>query len=668
MSSWISSAPTLFVSLLVILGPGLLVSSVGGARGITRWALAAPVSFSLASLSAIVFPLLGTPYTPLTFVLSAVIAAVATLGVRLLLRRTNRTPARIWGTPLVDPDDGLPSQRRGLWLLLCVLASAYSVVALAGRLMRGIGAPESVAQLFDNVFHLNAIRLIADTQQGSSLTLGNLTEASQAFYPAAFHDITAIVMTLSGSDVAVSINATSIVLAAVIWPLALIFLGSQLFGRHPAVFVAAAVIAPALGSFPYRMFSFGVLYSFLAGLCMLPIVLGLLINLFGVARTRHLPTVAIGIAIIGTVPGVALTHPSVIVAALAFSLPFAVQRVIAAMRNPSVPLRERAIVSIIGATYLLATVLIFVLIRPPLSSAPWNPTQSYKEAMGAVLTLSPGMIAVQWGVFVLAAAGIIYCVRHPFRFWPVAALAAVGAVMYFASAALPNGLLRDLLSGVWYRDTQRLAALFAIAAAPLAILGFVSTARAIVVVLTSLRKFRSTNARELVSIVTVVVLMLGTIAATQRGPVTQAEEWVAMSFGNRGGFALLSDDERAVLAEAAEIIPDEEVVLGSPRTGASLVYAVAGRWTIAPHIFGTRTPEEQFLLDHWDEAGINPDVCPVIRELDAYWALDFGSTDVLGGEHKELKGTDALDSRENSGIEQRASRGDAALYEATACR
>lgn len=568
----------------------------------------------------------------------------------------------------MDPHDGLLSRQRGLWLLLCALAGVYAVVALAGRLMRGIGTPESIAQLFDNVFHLNAIRLIVDTQHGSSLTLGNLTEASQAFYPAAFHDITAIVMALSGSEVAVSINATSIVLAAVIWPLALVFLGSQLLGRHPAVFIAAAVIAPALGSFPYRMFSFGVLYSFLAGLCMLPIVLGLLINLFGVAGTQHLPTVVIGIAVIATVPGVALTHPSVIVAALAFSMPFAVLRVIVAMRNPFVPIRERAIVSIIGATYLLATVLIFVLIRPPLSSAPWNPTQSYKEAMGAILTLSPGMIAVQWAVFALSVAGIIHCVRHPFRFWPVAALAAVGAVIYFASAALPSGLLRDLLSGVWYRDTQRLAALFAIAAAPLAILGFVITARAIVTVLTSLRQFHSNNARELVSIVTILVLTLGSIAATQRGPVTQAEEWVAMSFGNRGGFALLSDDERAVLAKAAEFVPEEEVVLGSPRTGASLVYAVTGRWTTAPHIFGTRTPEEQFLLDHWDEASINPDVCPVIRELDAYWALDFGSTDVLGGEHKELKGTDALDSQGNPGIELRASHGDAALYEATACR
>lgn len=670
MLTWISAAPTFLIALLLVFVPGVVVASAGGARGLQRWAIAAPLSFTLAGVGAIVFEILNIPFTWLNFLVAFIVAAALCVGVRMLLARLDRTPTSTWGTGPAFKRERWPEAQRGVWLLVCTVSAIYATSALAWRIMRGVGAPENIAQLFDNVFHLNAVRLIANTQLGSSLTLGNLNEASRSFYPAAFHDLTALVMTVAGVDPAVALNVTSIVLACVVWPISLIFLATRLFGERPIVVVAAAMIAPALGSFPYRMLSFGVLYPFMAGLCMLPVVLALLIDLFGVSRSAPTSTVIAAIAVAATGPGVALTHPSVIIAAIAFSTPFAAHRIFISLRSASLPVKERAIIAGFGAAYLLLAAGAFILVRPPLSSAPWSPTQSYKEAMGALLTLSPGIVAVQWGVFAFSVIGVVACVRDWGRLWPLATLAGIGAIFYFASAAFPDDLPRDLLSGVWYTDTQRLAALFAIASAPLAILGFITVCRAIASAAPHLRRFRFTGdaGRVTLSIASVVLVAIACIALTQRGPVSQAEEWIAMSFGNRSEPALLDDDERLLLAQVPEIVPKNETVLGSPRTGASLVYAFSNRWTVAPHIFGVRTEEEQFLLDHWDEAGSNPDVCPVIRDLSAYWALDFGATDVLGVAHEELAGTDALSSGEARGITRTASVGEVALYEASVCR
>jgi hypothetical protein len=391
------------------------------------------------------------------------------------------------------------------------------------------------------------------------------------------------------------------------------------------------------------------------------VVVAVLIELFAVQRTSPIRVGGAAWALVAVVPGVALTHPSVIVAALVLSCPFVLARLISdvRMRRETRPWWRVGL----AATYLLGTAIAFMVVHPPLNSAPWEPTQSDKEAIGAIVTVSPGSALVSWGLFGLAIAGFAVVARRPMRTWPVALMFAIGAAVYFASAAVETALARDLLSGVWYRDTERVSAVFVVAAFPLVLAGGLACVTGVRVLLDRAALFRA-PIREMVA-VTAVVLVVALVS--QRGPLPQAQEWLHQSFGNEAQQRLLSDDERALMNDVAAQVPADGVVVGNPRTGASLTPAFASRATLAPHIFGIRTADEQYLLDHWDEAGTDPAVCPIIESLDAYWALDFGSADVLGGSDQVLHGTDSLAGGDAAGVRQIARVGDAALYEATIC-
>lgn len=673
MPSWFSALPAFAVTLLVFFAPGGLIASLAGARGLRRWALAAPITFTIAGVGAILLEFVGVPFTLLGVIVLTMLVAIAVVLVRLLLRRRGWIPTSTLGAPAdTAPADIIAAPGKGRVVIWTLIAAGfgYAAAALGWRIMAGIGGPESIAQLFDNVFHLNAVHLITDTGVGSSLILGNLTEASRGFYPAALHDIAALIVTAGGFDVPTVLNTTAITLAAVVWPISAVFLTTRLFGARPAVVVLTAVLAPAIGAFPYRLLSFGVLYPFHAALVMLPVVLALLVELFGAGRVKTPPVVVSVLALIAVVPGVALAHPSAIVAALVFSIPFVIVRIVWAIRTRrDAGPRVTAAVLIACGVYAVGTLGAFLVVRPPLSTAPWDPSQSNKEALGAILSVSPSYTTLDWALLALCLIGIAgACMRLP-RYWPILALYGIGAALYFASAALPAGGLRDLLSGVWYRDTIRLSALLVIAAFPLLVLGALTITRAVARLLARLQPGTSVEAPRatILRLGAAVLVALVIIPVTHRGPMAEAQRWLGESYGQTGGSALVDEDERALLDEVADLVPADGVVVGNPVTGASLVYALGDRKTLAPHIFGYRSPDEQYLLDRWDEAGTDPKVCEIIERLGAYWALDFGSHGVLGESDDRLPGTDGLSEGPPPGITEIARVGDVALFEATAC-
>ncbi|WP_052460569.1 DUF6541 family protein [Microbacterium gorillae] len=649
MAGWLTATPALIVATIVLFVPGLAILASSGVRGLRLWALAAPVSVALIGVTAIVLEPLGMRFTPLSAALATAIVAVIAFGARRLLVR--RWPRRTFGEAASDP----APTRWGRVVMVLGLVLGASVMAV--RLMRAFGSPEAVAQLFDNIFHLNAIAIIAATGHGSSLTIGNLTPASAGFYPAGFHDAAALVLASGLSDTPAALSATALVLCSVAWPLGLAYLGTRLFGTRPMVFVAVGVLAPGLTAFPYRMLSFGVLYSFLAALTLLPALWAVLLELFGTTRTPPLPILSAASLTAAVAVGVGLCHPSVIVATLLLAAPWAIARWIRALRDRT----DVGIITALVAVYLVGTVVVFLKARPQLTAAPWDASQSWKQAARSVALLSPTTMTTSWALVGLLAVGAVAAVVTWRRSWPMLAAYVVMAGFYVAAATVPAGPIRDFLVGVWYRDTERLTALLMIAAVPLLIGGAVVVGDGVAALVRRL-------GREPVPLIAAAVVVTLLAIPVQLSGAREGASWVAVAFGQTGSTALLSPDERVVLARVAEIVPAGDVVVGDPITGASLTPAFSGRMALAPHVFGTRTPDEQYLLDHWDEAGTNPEVCRIIREKKAYWALEFGRKGVLGGTADRISGADALTPKPPVGITLVTRVGEAALFEATACR
>ncbi|WP_155848513.1 DUF6541 family protein [Arthrobacter sp. 35W] len=659
--------------------------AAAGVRRLNLVSLAAPVSFTVAAVLAIVFGLAGVPYNPGTyFAASAVLAAVA-FGLRtLLVRRAGKGTAGA-GYGVLGANGRLPlaSHRRWAGPFVVIAAVAFPALVITYRYLRGFAHPDNLSQTFDNVYHLNAVRFIADHQMGSSLRLGNLTEASAGFYPAAMHDLMALVYMAGGSTVMEAVNIGTVVIGALIWPLSCIFLTTRIVGNRPVAILLTGVLSAGFSAFPYLMVAFGVLYPNHAAIALLPAALGLVIELLGLSRNKPTSFWPPLLALAAVGPGLALAHPSTVVALVGFSAPLVVARLIRSWQSFRKGTESgRTVLMWLGFTvvYFIVGTVIWTVLRPSLAAAPWTPFQSNARALGEVLASAPMGTTAAWVMLLCTVIGLYVIARRLRQFWWVLGMYLVGAALYVIVSSWALGDFRTFWTGVWYNDSFRLAALLPTVTLPVAVMGgewlifriralcdfVVASGRgnpkalAPVVRPIAARLPQSTGIAAAIA----VILVLG--LAAQGGTLSNVQQRLNTIFVTSSNSYLLTTDETAMLAAVPELVPASDVVVANPRTGGSLVYAVSDRQTLAPHIFGDRTPEEQYLLDHWDEAAYNSKVCPIIRDLNAYWALDFGDFEVVPGD-TPFTGLRSLTDGTAPGMELVKTIGDVKLYRVSAC-
>lgn len=692
--TWWETLPTLAATALVYFLPGLMILAAAGLRRLNLVALAAPVSASVSGTIAIILPYLKLPFNPVSYFAVSVLAA-ATVAVFRLVRRRRRSAA---GTvPAGTAEAGsrftgflganfpLSPADTGIWLARLAIPAAVLIPAaiISLRYVVGFGSPDSFSETFDNIYHLNAVRYIADTQNGSTLTIGNLTAASKGLYPAAMHDSMALVLMLGAPSVMAVVNVGTIVTGAIVWPLGCVFLISRIVGYRPMPLLAAGILSAGFSGFPYLMVGFGVLYPNHAAIALLPAALGLAIESIGMSRTPPGSALAPVLALAATVPGLALSHPSTLVALLGFSAPVVVGRLIRswlAAREGSVSKRQPQLWLAFTVAYLLGTAGVWMVARPNLSAAGWTPFQTNARAIGEILGSAPMGTTTAWVMLVLTIIGLYVVARQIRRYWWVGGMYVVGGVLYLVVSSWSNGTFRDFLTGVWYTDSFRLAALLPVVTLPVVVLGaewVVWRVRALTGALIASAKVRAAGrpraaagligrlpASSGIAMGCAVLLVLG--IGAQGGTLSRVQDRISTTFTTTPTSTLLSTDEVSLLKEVADIVPEGDVVVGNPRTGASLVYAFSGRRALAPHIFGIRTPEEQLLLDHWDEAAYNSAVCPAVKALKAYWALDFGNTEITP-RAEPLVGVRDLADDTAPGMKLVKAVGGARLFRVTAC-
>lgn len=683
--TWWQTGPTLAGTILIFFGPGLAILAAAGVRRLNLVCLAAPVSFSVASILGIVLGMFSLPFNPAVYLLASSVAAALAFALRSvwLRRRTGDRPARERGVLGANGAIPLASSRQRLWSLVVVAAVAIPALIITARYAKGFGSPDNLSQTFDNVYHLNAIRHIADLQNGSSLTLGNLTDSSAGFYPAAMHDIMALVFMFGGASVMEVVNIGTIVIGALIWPLSCIFLVTRIVGNQATAVLSAGVLSAGFSAFPYLMVAFGVLYPNHAAIAILPVALGLVIEVLGLARCRPSsfwpPLIAL--ALVG--PGLVLAHPSAFVALIAFSTPPILARLILSWRNyrrGGETRRSTALWSLFTVFYLIFGLVVWVFIRPSLAAAPWTPFQSNARALGEILASAPMGTTAAWVMLGLTIMGLYVITRHLGRYWWVMGMYFVGGALYLIVSAWTLGDFRTFWTGVWYNDSFRLAALLPVVTLPVAVMGaqwltwrirafgdyLVATGRSNPGKLAPFARPVAARLPSFTGVAAAVGLVLVLGLAAQGGTLSNVQQRLDTIFQTTPNSYLLTSDETALLEEVPNLVPPSDLVVANPRTGGSLVYAVSDRRTLAPHIFGNRTTDEQYLLDHWDEAAYNSKVCPIIRNLNAYWALDFGDFEVVPGDEPFI-GLRNLGEKSVPGMELVKSVGKANLYRVTAC-
>ncbi|MCP2637523.1 hypothetical protein K0817_013245 [Microbacterium sp. HD4P20] len=636
--------------MLVLTGVLLFIGgTVGAALGLRRlwlFATAPVIAIPVVGGAAIIAPLVGVPWSILPVI---ALAALAAVGVWLLCRRF-----------------GEPMRRRRLrfWTSLAIGIAALIITV---QVVAVIGAADNFSNTFDNVFHLNVVTFILDTQNASSLWVGHLTDhsGSAAFYPAAWHDLVSLVAQLGGVSSLVAVNATTLVISALIWPAGVVLLTRQLFGENRVVLLTAGILAAAFPLFPLLMMDYGVLYPYQLGVALLPATIAATLRAtrIGKASPRTRPWQS-WVLLGGMLPGVFLAHPGAFVAWMAFTVPIAAVLTARGFARAS-NWDRRLLVAVALIAYLVVGFVLLMVLRPS-SGRDWPIELRVRYAVLEVFTGSawygvPAVLGTS-----LALVGIVWAIlRHRAVGLAAAGMLAVAAILYVVVTSLPYPDLRDALTGSWYNNRPRLAALLPIMAVPVGAYG----AGATWAWLRSrpwIRKMRVAPARPVRWAVGSVIVVAACLATQLPAisPVPVAVARAGEAYRTSPSARLITSDELELLTRLEEVVPADAVIVGSPWTGTALAYALADRSVVLPHMFTTTTDAENEVLNGLNQASPGSPACDAVEETNVEYVLDFGTQEIHGAANV-FPGLTDLD--ESDALELVDQQGEARLYRIVGC-
>ena len=622
--SWYSAVPTLIATAGLMFLPGLAVSLSLRFKGFTALALAPVFSTAVSGTFAVLAGALGIPWTPFTFGASALLTAAASFGLITLVTRRRSPDRRI--VPAVTSWHA-SSLTQPLVLLTSVLLAAAMVYR---RLIQLLGKPENFAQVFDNIFHLNAIRYILETGNASSLTLGSLQELTgiQAVYPAAWHTFASMTVQLTSAPLGLAENAVNIVVAALVWPISSIFLARQIFGKNPVITLAAGIISAVQIAFPYMLLIWGPLFPNALSISMLPTAIAVIVMLTGAGyrkldRRDHFRW---WIALLLTLAGLITAHMSAINALNVFVLPLLIKAFVGGIKSRQGATAGRKLRFIIGAVVFAAILSALWLKLRPAFYDYWGPTATEGGALGEALTNGPMGNEANWLVSALAILGLVTVCRETRLRW-LAYSYAITISLYVVDASMDRGFLRNFLTGTWYQDTYRLAAFLPMFATPLAAAGVWTFVR---LLLPHFRRLghafpsRFTSHRRVWGAAGTVLLTAILAVSAYFGPTQEYIVRGMIHYALTPESAVLTPDELNLLGKVDEIVADDAVIAGNPWNGSSLAYAFSARHVLTPHLFTSPDEEKDLLSQSLGTDGLTLEVCQAAEDENVKYILDFG--------------------------------------------
>jgi len=282
----------------------------------------------------------------------------------------------------------------------------FSALIMTWLVARELNTPDAISQTFDAVFHLNAVEWILRTGNASSIKC-HLESPEGGVYPMGWHTLVALTMKVAHStSIPLATNATTIAVSALVWPGGCLALASRLFNGRRLAMIATALLCTATASFPLLVISFGVLYPNFLALALLPGMIASLLDLFPAHDEPSAPPLLIP-ALVLAVAGLGLAQPNAIVTfliALIILMGAWIMRAVngAKRGGPARQIRTRIIVCAITT---LATVGVWIGVRPPQRSATWGPNNVMSAVIGEILTSTPQGLPIAWVVAVPAIVG-----------------------------------------------------------------------------------------------------------------------------------------------------------------------------------------------------------------------------------------------------------------------
>ena len=374
----------------------------------------------------------------------------------------------------------LPKMAWWLPLLYITVGLGLGVTLFLTRLTRA----EIFLQAYDVTEHLNLTRALADSGHFSSLGTSFYLEARDAainpypgtyFYPASWHILCALVVQATGADVPVVINASEYLFGCVVWPLSVLALLQFTCPDKREVVVAGSVACMSFINFPWVLFIYGPIYPNFAGFSSILGIVTVFAMLLSDDKTPLERGILGGTFVLFGI-GLGLLHPAAIFTAGVLLVPCGVYRI----WKLTAQKREGIIIpSVVAGAFLLACCAFwyFCFKHPAFHDIVWHNWPKYTQTWQGLFNIITLAYTYQyWYEFtaqlllgLCVIIGGVYALHTPGRQWLAVSYLLTCIIMFFC--ATREGNLRQLLTGFWYSDALRVAAMCVLAAAPLAALG-----------------------------------------------------------------------------------------------------------------------------------------------------------------------------------------------------
>ena len=171
-----------------------------------------------------------------------------------------------------------------LYVCLGAFVSAYAFVLV-------MGSPDWFPTAIDNAYHLNELYAMASTSQYYAISIsvfptvqGFGAADSASFYPALWHVVAAVTLSVTGVSAPVAENAVNLAFVAVVFPLGVWSFLTTVFEDSKRIVVVGSLTCVCFFDFPWRLLTYGLLCSNLAAFAMVPAALSLFV-VFAKART-----------------------------------------------------------------------------------------------------------------------------------------------------------------------------------------------------------------------------------------------------------------------------------------------------------------------------------------------------------------------------------------------
>lgn len=619
-------------ALLLAYLPGLALARLLGIGTRTAAAVAPAISAGLFGGGAIVAGLLEVRWNLLAALLTTVAGCLLALGPRLLLGALHRASRRRTGRSAPPPPGPagplpalLPSPRAALAVLVPALALAIAPILLS------FGSPGQPLQRWDALFHLSALRWIRETGFATTLRFSALstTDGSGGVYPAAFHDLAALVPL---APVPIVLNAATLALAVVPWIHGTMFLTRALWPRlswAPLAAGAAAAIAPAA---PLNEWIHLAAIPNLVASAFLPGVLGVVVLGFRALRLRlhdgsgpHRaapPGTAVAPLVLAAAVGAAglgLMHPNVFIA---MCLLVAAATAVAVLEQR----RHRPRLSRASALVLLLAVLpVGVIAVLPAAGVAGDfvgglaisPPRALGELVSGLLTVWP--MATGPLLWLLGYIGIWAQLRRGHVMLPVVLL--VPLVLYM-DAAIDSPLR---LSALWYSGQDRISMLLTLVACLLVVPGLAHLER--------LTRRTEAPTRRLLRLLGLGVCVV--VAAATIGPrLEYAERNLDLDRTDRPRY--VDSAELEMLQEVSAQMDTDKLLLASPFSGGAHLYGMTGQKVRFPAAGMSPNPEDSARMDDVLAAPEDPAACRRLLEADIGYVYADRRPYNVGGEFTRL--------------------------------